>query len=133
MQRSKSLRTSSNCDTCGEENIKFNVGENCTFTCWKCTARKFDFVRQLERETGVEITNTEKYLRALSEWGNQKRLKVENKMGLAFKDWRKKKGWSRESTALHLGISNDYLKKMENGVKPLIPKMLEFLDEETHT
>jgi len=120
------------CDTCGEENTKFNIGENCTFTCWKCTARKVDFVNQLERETGMEITNNARYLMAISEWEQQKRMRVENKLGLAFKDWRKKKGWSRIATALHLGISDNYLSKMESGVKPLIPKMLEFMDEKTH-
>ena len=41
---------------------------------------------------------------------------------------RKKKGWTQAALAAHMGVSQQYVAKMENGLKPFSNKALELLE-----
>jgi len=110
------------CCECGAP-IYANVNKDCEVVCGRCTMAKVARIAQLERETGIEITNTERLQQALT----IKKYETHGYSGKTLKEARENRGWTQDSMAFALGVSKSYLRKMENGSKPLNTKALDLI------
>ena len=94
--------------------------------CARCTQEKVNFVRMLERETGIEIINTLEYQDARLSWNEKKAATAFNKK---LRDARKGKGWSQKAMAAYLGVTKQRLNDMESGRRPLTKHNLRLINQ----
>ncbi|MFC2164054.1 helix-turn-helix domain-containing protein [Acidobacteriota bacterium] len=139
------------CRKCGEP-IYSNVESSWKPTCFKCTARRVEEVRKLEKEFGHKIRERRRKSRK-----GKKVKKEDEPLGIIrnAKDYqyalelqekkkeddqakwspeelveaRKKGGLSQKTLAEYLECSASYLNMMEKGGKPLNTKALDFIRE----
>jgi len=101
---------------------------DCTpyFTCARCTQARVNYIQMLEKETGIDIKNSQ-YLSIAEKFykDKQKAQKLEGRL----REVRKKKGWSLEAMAAHLGVSIGHLSNMELGRKPLTESALSLIKQ----
>lgn len=83
-------------------------------------SERVGIVRWLEKATHQEFKNTEDFRNKMQRFLTS---------GDKLKKARKKKGWSQEVTSYYLGVSKQFISKMEKGTKPLNQKALQFIDK----
>jgi DNA-binding transcriptional regulator YiaG len=112
------------CDRCSEP-IYENVSADRRITCWKCTDIKVQNIKRLEEETKIEVNKSSD----LGSISAKKKLDTLLEPGKRLLNTRKEMGFSRAKLAIFLGVSINYLRKMENGLKPLNRKALGFSEQ----
>ena len=101
---------------------------DCTplIVCARCTQAKVNFVRMMERETGIDIKNKIDYNTAYHSWKmKEKAMNMNQKL----KEIRKKKGIPLKTMASMLKIPPSYLAQIERGQRIVGRRILRLLDE----
>lgn len=108
---------------CSEE-VKGNLDPARRVVCGHCTLRMVLYVRNLEEETGIKIVDSTHYALA----STRRRTKKERiNLSKELESARKSRGWSLRQLADYLELGHTYVTRMEQGVKPLNQKALEFI------
>jgi DNA-binding XRE family transcriptional regulator len=104
-----------------EESLEITVSPN-------ETCKRVRIIEELEKLTGREFKNTKEFHHHVSDF-----LMKNGHLGSSLKECRKRKGMSQRLLAFKLGVSQQYVAKMESGSKPLIPKALDFIEKNNYT
>jgi len=113
------------CCECGKK-IKGNVGRSeYNIVCSDCIQKKVNFIRMLERETGIEVHNGHYFVMAYKAWQEKQRRDLHREL----RRLKGRMGLSLPSLAGILGVSKSHCSKMLSGQRPLNEKALKFIDE----